>query len=161
MRKRTSSKRSASAIESPDVFSESEMEEEHDKESGASPARGQRQRSVTSSSRRGRKRRVPSLPPFDPDGDPGEDLDPTVTTMASICDDTGRGRVSSKAAIILRNHATWKVESKAKRARLKALLEAKKYGRKEEGELAEETEAGVPRDSSRVLSASRRGYGRL
>lgn len=78
--------------------------------------------------------RPPSPPPFDPDVDPGEDLDPTVVTMATLCDDTGRGRVSSKAAQIVSNHAAWRAANREKRARMKAAMEAKKYGRNEEEE---------------------------
>ncbi|KAF9532129.1 hypothetical protein CPB83DRAFT_760197 [Crepidotus variabilis] len=52
--------------------------------------------------------------------------------MASICADTGQGRISSKALEILNNHATWKVRNKEKRARMKAIMEARKYGRNEE-----------------------------
>ncbi|KAJ2989920.1 hypothetical protein NUW54_g8637 [Trametes sanguinea] len=49
--------------------------------------------------------------------------------MASLCDDTGRGRVSSKAAQIVSNHAAWRAANREKRARQKAMMEAKKYGR--------------------------------
>ena len=52
--------------------------------------------------------------------------------MAAICEDTGQGRVSSRAAQILDNHAAWKRSNKEKRARMKALMEAKKYGRSED-----------------------------
>lgn len=79
--------------------------------------------------RRRGKSRAPSVPPFDPDAHPGEDLDPTTVTMASLCDDTGQGRVSSKATQVISNHATWRTTSKEKRARLRAIAEAKKYGR--------------------------------
>ena len=83
-----------------------------------------------SESRSGRARtRPPSPPAFDPDADPGEELDPTVVTMAALCDDTGRGRVSSKAAQIVSNHAAWRAANREKRARMKAAMEAKKYGR--------------------------------
>ena len=89
---------------------------------------------------RPRKSRGPSLPPFDPHADPGEDLDPTVVTMASLCNDTGQGRISSKAAEVLSNHATWKAQNRAKRARMKTLMELKKYGREEATEGAEENQ---------------------
>jgi transcription factor TFIIIB component B'' len=49
--------------------------------------------------------------------------------MAAICEDTGQGRISSKAAQILDNHAAWKRSNKEKRARMRSLMEAKKYGR--------------------------------
>ena len=87
-----------------------------------------RKRSETAEPRRSRKR-APSPPPFDPDADPGEELDPTAVTMAALCDDTGRGRVSSKAAQVVSNHAAWRAANREKRARLKAIMEAKKYGR--------------------------------
>ncbi|KAI0801117.1 hypothetical protein C8Q74DRAFT_1364763 [Fomes fomentarius] len=94
----------------------------------------------TSDSRRGRTR-APSPPPYDPDGDPGEELDPTVVTMATLCDDTGRGRVSTRAAQVVSNHAAWRAANREKRARMKAIIEAKKYGRnlEEEDEAAGQT----------------------
>jgi transcription factor TFIIIB component B'' len=52
--------------------------------------------------------------------------------MAAICEDTGQGRVSSKASRILDNHAAWKRSNKEKRANMRALMEAKKYGRGED-----------------------------
>ncbi|KAJ2914282.1 hypothetical protein MD484_g6135, partial [Candolleomyces efflorescens] len=92
---------------------------------------------------RGRRSRGPSLPPYDPTADPGEDLDPTVVTMATLCNDTGQGRVSSKAAEILSNHAAWKKQNREKRARMRELMEARKYGRTEqEAEILQEN--GVP-----------------
>jgi len=72
--------------------------------------------------------RAPSLPPFDSDAEAGEDIDPTAITMAALCADTGQGRISSKAAEIVNNHATWKLKNREKRARMKAIMEAKKYG---------------------------------
>ena len=83
-----------------------------------------------------------SVPALDPAADPGEDLDPTVITMAAICEDTGQGRVSSKASQILDNHAAWKRSNKEKRTRMRALMEAKKYGRSEDIE-----DRGVPAPS--------------
>ena len=73
-----------------------------------------------------------SVPALDPTAGPGEDLDPTVITMAAICEDTGQGRVSSKATQILDNHAAWKRSNKEKRARMRVLMEAKKYGHGED-----------------------------
>ncbi len=73
-----------------------------------------------------------SVSALDPTADPGEDLDPTVITMAAICEDTGQGRLSSKASQILDNHAAWKRSNKEKRTRMRALMEAKKYGRTED-----------------------------
>jgi len=52
--------------------------------------------------------------------------------MAAICEDTGQGRVSSKASQILDNHAAWKRSNKEKRTRMRALMDAKKYGRTED-----------------------------
>ncbi|KAH9486526.1 NADH dehydrogenase [ubiquinone] 1 alpha subcomplex subunit 9, mitochondrial [Psilocybe cubensis] len=91
-------------------------------------------RSRASSSTPRPRKRVPSPPPYDPDADPGEDIDPTTVTMASLCTDTGQGRVSKKAAEILSNHAAWKIKNREKRARMKQIMEAKKYGREEEAE---------------------------
>ena len=87
--------------------------------------------------KRARRARAPSVPPFDIDADPGEEIDPTAVTMADLCDDLGRGKVSSKAAQIVTNHAAWRAANKEKRARLRAIAEAKKYGRN----LEEEEEA--------------------
>ncbi|KAF8665351.1 hypothetical protein AX16_000370 [Volvariella volvacea WC 439] len=81
---------------------------------------------------RSRSSRGPSVSPFDPSADPGEELDPTVTTMAAICSDTGQGRISSKAAEVVNNHAAWKAANREKRARMRDLMERKKYGRSEE-----------------------------
>ncbi|KAI0778333.1 hypothetical protein BD413DRAFT_508443 [Trametes elegans] len=92
-----------------------------------------RKRSETAEPCRSRKR-APSPPPFDPNVDPGDDLDPTSVTMAALCDDTGHGRVSSKAAQIVSNHAAWRAANREKRARMKAAMEAKKYGRNIEEE---------------------------
>ena len=101
--------------------------------------------SPTSSKGKGRtaRPRAPSLPPYDPAADPGEELDPTVVTMASLCSDTGQGRVSSKAIEVLNNHSVWKKQSREKRARMRALMEAKKYGKTEEEIDALEDENGV------------------
>ncbi|KAJ6575330.1 hypothetical protein B0H19DRAFT_934309 [Mycena capillaripes] len=80
------------------------------------------------------KKRKKSAPIFDPDADPGEEIDPTVVTMAELCTDNGQGRISSKAIEIQKNHLAWKQQSKEKRARMKALAEQKKYGRPEEAD---------------------------
>ncbi|KAH8099274.1 hypothetical protein BXZ70DRAFT_289500 [Cristinia sonorae] len=97
-------------------------------------------------SRGGRKSKVPPIPSFDPEADPGEELDPTSVTMGNLCDDPGTGRVSSKAADIVSNHAAWRAANKEKRARLKAIMEAKKYGRNLEEE--EENVTQTPKESS-------------
>lgn len=49
--------------------------------------------------------------------------------MATLCDDTGRGRVSSRAAQIVSNHAAWRAANQKKRAQMREVMEAKKYGR--------------------------------
>jgi transcription factor TFIIIB component B'' len=100
------------------------------------------------SSSRPRKSRKPSHPLFDPDADPGEELDPTVVTMAALCSDTGQGRVSSKAVQIQSNHAAWKASNREKRTRMKILMESKKYGK----EGTEEVVAGAP--SENVVAAN-------
>lgn len=130
--------------------------------SSAQPgAEGEESQTTLEPKRRG-KSRAPSVPPFDPDADPGEELDPTTVTMASLCDDTGQGRVSSKATQVISNHAAWRTASKEKRARLRAIAEAKKYGRNIEdddqlpamnsGDVAESSEANPPQE---VPTASR------
>ncbi|KAG6380848.1 hypothetical protein JVT61DRAFT_5234 [Boletus reticuloceps] len=89
---------------------------------------------ATTSPKKHRKARRPTTPGFDADADRGEDLDPTSITMAALCEDTGQGRISSKAAQILDNHLAWKKSSKEKRTRMRTLMEAKKYGRNEDGD---------------------------
>ncbi|KAF5388464.1 hypothetical protein D9757_004622 [Collybiopsis confluens] len=84
--------------------------------------------------RRARKQSSPSFAPFDPSANPGEPLDPTSTTMASLCDDTGQGRVSSKAQEVQSNHAVWKTSNRERIAKMKAIAERKKYGLPEEEE---------------------------
>lgn len=86
---------------------------------------------TSSQTPRPRKKGEPPLPPYDPDADPGDEIDPTVVTMAFLCDDTGFGRVSSKAAEIQSNHAAWKALNRQKRAGMRAKMERKKYGLKE------------------------------
>ncbi|KAF7347654.1 HTH myb-type domain-containing protein [Mycena venus] len=105
-----------------------------------------------------KKRKKSSQPVFDPDADPGEDIDPTVVTMAELCVDNGQGRISSKAIEIQKNHIAWKQQSKEKRARMKALAEQKKYGRPEEADGETEVVAApaieappAPDDSGEVI----------
>jgi len=86
-----------------------------------------RSRSTPGESRKPRKPRAPSLRPLDADANPGEDIDPTVITMAALCSDTGQGRVSSKAAEIQSNHVAWRAASRDKSARMKSLVEARKF----------------------------------
>ncbi|KAF8078856.1 hypothetical protein FPV67DRAFT_82271 [Lyophyllum atratum] len=117
------------------------------------PAEGKRKRRASSSTPRPRRSRGPSLAPYDPDADPGEEIDPTVVTMASLCSDTGQGRVSRKAAEILSNHAAWKSQNREKRARMKALMELKKYGREEEAEALEEGAAPSEKTPGEAVDA--------
>ncbi|KAI0931682.1 hypothetical protein AcW1_000982 [Taiwanofungus camphoratus] len=98
-----------------------------DGQEGSGPTK-RRKRGESTAPRRSRTR-APSVTPFDPNADPGEELDPTVVTMSALCDDTGQGRISSNAAQIMTNHAAWRASNREKRARLKAMMEAKKYGR--------------------------------
>ncbi|KAF9502410.1 hypothetical protein BDN71DRAFT_1406433 [Pleurotus eryngii] len=106
-----------------------------------------------------KKVRSPSLPRFDPDEGPGEELDPTVITMASLCSDTGQGRISSKAIEIQENYANWRTQSKQKRAKMKELAELKKYGRlTEDGEEAPPPNtAAAPNDPSSSTSVGSHG----
>lgn len=107
----------------------------------------------------GRRSRAPSLPPYDPNADPGDEIDPTVVTMASLCDDTGQGRVSAKAMEILSNHTTWKARNKEKRARMRTLMELKKYGREQEAEgesqgvASKDSETSVPQEEQNTAVA--------
>ncbi len=103
-------------------------DDDSESDTETSPPAKKRKRTSGSQTPRPRKKRSPSLPPYDPDADPGEEIDPTVVTMASLCEDPGFGRVSSKALEIQSNHAAWKARNKEKRARLRALMEKKKYG---------------------------------
>ena len=106
---------------------------------GATSQLDREEESSTSPRRRrkstgGRKTRSPAVPSFDADADPGEEIDPTSVTMGTLCDDQGRGRISSKAAQIVSNHAAWRAANREKRARMKIIMEAKKYGRNVEDE---------------------------
>jgi transcription factor TFIIIB component B'' len=91
-----------------------------------------RQRKAPSGPRKPRRPRIPSVPSYDPNADPGEEIDPTAVTMATLCKDMGQGRVSSKAVQIQNNHAAWKASNRDKRAKMKALMESKKYGTTED-----------------------------
>lgn len=106
-------------------------------------------------SKRARKSRRPATPAFDADADPGEELDPTSVTMATLCEDTGRGRVSSKASQILQNHLAWKRSNREKRKNMRMLMEAKKYGRGEDADTTQESraqEAPSEPDSARSMT---------
>ncbi|KAF9269547.1 hypothetical protein L218DRAFT_851011 [Marasmius fiardii PR-910] len=96
---------------------------------------------------RKRTTRAQSKTPFDPSADPGAELDPTQITMAALCEDTGQGRVSSKAAEILSNHEAWKKDRKERRVRLKLLMEKKKYGLAED----EEDDRGAEKGKGKEL----------
>ncbi|KAG7095509.1 hypothetical protein E1B28_006248 [Marasmius oreades] len=109
----------------------------------------------TSAWKRTRRSHSQTPSPFDPSTDPGAELDPTLTTMAALCEDTGRGRVSSKAVEILSNHEAWKKERKERRVRLKMMMERKKYGLAEEEE--EERRAGKEKELSKVLEQADNG----
>lgn len=98
-----------------------------------SPMKTRRRSSTANTSTRIRKSKGPTLPPYDPDA-PGVDLDPTAVTMANLCKDTGQGRVSSKAMEVMDNHIAWKASNREKRARMIAIMEAKKFGRNLEQE---------------------------
>ena len=76
--------------------------------------------------------------------------------MATLCDDTGRGRVSSKAAQIVSNHVAWRAANREKRARMKAAMEAKKYGRNVDDEEETSTPAKpAPQEADAAASTSR------
>ncbi|TBU63801.1 hypothetical protein BD310DRAFT_808288 [Dichomitus squalens] len=131
-----------------------------DENTGEPATKKRRSSGSESRSSRGRTR-PPSPPPFDPDADPGEELDPTVVTMAALCDDTGRGRISTRAAQIVSNHAAWRAANREKRARMKAVMEAKKYGRdldEDEESAAQSTakpQGAVSEETAEPGSASR------
>ncbi|GLB35923.1 putative myb DNA-binding like [Lyophyllum shimeji] len=112
-----------------------------------------RKRRASSGTPRPRRSRGPSLPPYDANADPGEEIDPTVVTMASLCSDTGQGRVSRKAAEILSNHAAWKIQNREKRARMRTLMELKKYGREAEAEELESNPAAVEKTLGEASTA--------
>jgi len=116
----------------------------------------------SSTTPRQRRSRGPSLPPFDPNVDPGEDIDPTVVTMATLCNDTGQGRVSSKATEILTSYVAWKARSRERRTRMRVVMEAKKYGRQVEQEIEQHPlvplgDAATPNDSSENAGQSTLG----
>lgn len=116
-----------------------------DEDSAAEGSKRKRKPRDPNTPRKSRKR-VPSPPPFDPSVEPGEELDPTVVTMSALCEDSGQGRVSSKAAQIVSNHAAWRAANREKRTRLKAIIEAKKYGRNPDDE--EQPASGANRDAT-------------
>ncbi|KAF9040470.1 hypothetical protein BDZ89DRAFT_1129076 [Hymenopellis radicata] len=125
-----------------------------------SPPAKKRKRSSGSQTPRPRKKRSPSLPPYDPDADPGEEIDPTVVTMAFLCEDPGFGRVSSKALEIQSSHAAWKARNKEKRARLRALMEKKKYGLDENEAMAKMLQLRQPLPKSHLQTKRRSRNGK-
>jgi transcription factor TFIIIB component B'' len=109
--------------------------------------------------RKSRKPRIPSVLSYDPNTDPGEDIDPTAVTMATLCKDMGQGRVSSKAVQIQNNHAAWKASNRDKRAKMKALMESKKYGMAEEDSSPKAANVGskiaeTPADRTSITSVN-------
>lgn len=94
--------------------------------------------SSTPPPKKARKSRRPTTPAFDAGADVGEDLDPTLVTMAALCEDTGRGRLSTKASQILQNHQTWKRSNREKRVKMRQTMEAKKYGHDEDPDVPQE-----------------------
>lgn len=79
--------------------------------------------------------------------------------MATLCEDTGHGRVSSKASQILQNHLAWKRTNREKRTRMRMLMEAKKYGRGEDADTTQESraqEAPSEPDSTRSITPGSR-----
>jgi transcription factor TFIIIB component B'' len=116
----------------------SESEGATDSERVQRQAKRKKKSASPSRSRRSREKSLSAFDmPIDVNAEPGEDLDPTATTMAAICVDTGQGRVSSKLQAIRDNHLAWKAANKAKRARMRALMESKKYGKTQEEAEAE------------------------
>jgi len=80
--------------------------------------------------------------------------------MATLCNDTGQGRVSSKAAEILTNHAAWKARNRERRTRMRVAMEAKKYGRQVEQETEQHPSVPLgdaPNDSSENAGRSTLG----
>ncbi|KAI6120578.1 hypothetical protein EDD16DRAFT_1574388 [Pisolithus croceorrhizus] len=110
---------------------------EHETSTQKTPQRP-RSRSGSSTSKKPRKARPLATPTFGAEADAGEDLDPTSVTMAALCEDTGQGRVSSKGAQILQNHQAWKRSNREKRAKMRVIMEAKKYGRGEDADTTQE-----------------------
>ena len=112
--------------------------------------------SSPSISKKARKSRRPATPAFDADADPGEELDPTSVTMATLCEDIGQGRVSSKASQILHNHLAWQKSNREKRTKMRMLMEAKKYGRSDDADTTQESRVQEARsEPDSITPASR------
>jgi transcription factor TFIIIB component B'' len=120
---------------------------ETESEASSSRKRRSQSRATPEGPKKSCKLRASSLP-YDPDADPGEDLDPTAVTMAALCDDNGWGRVSSKAAQIVDNHLAWKRSNREKRAQMRANMEAKKYGRNDDDTGQPSQNSSVPEQST-------------
>lgn len=100
-----------------------------------------------------RKPRTETAPLFDPDADAGEELDPTQVSMGQLCEDTGVGRVSSRAAQVVENYSTWKQSSRERRAQIAAQAEARKYGRNEDQEGIPTSKAETQQNADQLESA--------
>lgn len=129
------------------------------KHAGKVSERGRSPSELISSKTPGSRRRAPSALPFHQDADPGEDIDPTAVTMASLCVDSGQGRISSKAAEIVNNHAEWKQKNREKRAHMRTIMESRKYGRPDDEaedslENTDQVEELLPLISTGVASSS-------
>ncbi|KAF9245757.1 hypothetical protein BU15DRAFT_85453 [Melanogaster broomeanus] len=74
--------------------------------------------------------------------------------MATLCEDTGQGRVSSKAARIFDNHLAWKKSNREKRVRMRTMMEAKKYGRNEDGEATQAVKHPEPASGQSSVASS-------
>ncbi|KAG0707501.1 hypothetical protein DFH29DRAFT_796576 [Suillus ampliporus] len=68
--------------------------------------------------------------------------------MAALCEDTGWGRVSSKASQIVDNHLAWKKTNREKRVRMRASMEARKYGRNEDDTAQPSQSSSAPEQST-------------
>lgn len=161
--KRTRSKKKASTLDPPEDGSstaakpksrrgrkrKSEVAADANGEDAPRPKRKRRAKAAASGEDEGtptaRKRRK-QTPAFDPDADPGEEIDPTTITMAELCEDTGQGRVSSKAIEVQDSWAAWKIRSRENRARIMARKERKKLGKPEEED--DEVPAATPAPES-------------
>ncbi|EIW87062.1 hypothetical protein CONPUDRAFT_46168 [Coniophora puteana RWD-64-598 SS2] len=124
-----------------------------DNTSFAVPQKRRKHSRESDAPRKGRKPGGSSKPTFDPIAEAGEEIDPSVVTMATLCDDTGQGRISTKAAQVLSSYGTWKKSNRDKRARMRVTMEAKKYGRQDD-ENANGSASQPSNPSSVVLSAN-------
>lgn len=121
------------------VIASDDEDQDEGEEGTEVPVKAKKRKRAASGTPRTRKKRTPSLPPYDPAADPGEQIDPTIVTMASLCEDTGFGRVSSKAMEIQKNHVEWKQKNRQRMADMRAKSERKKYGLKDSDDEGETT----------------------